>query len=147
MPVEYICATCGGTFCTPPSHPRIFCSRACRQARAPLPIPPRFWPRVAKGPGHWMWSGGKTTAGYGLFYLSGHRSVYAHRVAWELASGEPVPEGAWVLHTCDVPGCVRNDEPGSYEVRGILLPRYGHLFLGDDAINAFDKADKARSTS
>jgi HNH endonuclease len=33
------------------------------------------------------------------------RVRYAHRVAWELANGEKIPEGMFVLHG---PGCPRN---------------------------------------
>lgn len=72
-----------------------------------------------------------------------HRRL-AHHVAWEEASGAPVPEGKFVCHVCDTPGCIRNDDPGTYSVRGIDYPRYGHLWLGDNTSNRHDSVDKKR---
>ncbi len=92
----------------------------------------RFWSRVDKTSACWLWTGGKTTAGYGILYSNGRgsRRVYAHRVVWELTSG-PIPEGLLVCHTCDNPPCVNP----------------AHLWLGTDADNAWDKSRKGRSTT
>lgn len=60
--------------------------------------------------------------------LSGSSGALAHRVAWELARG-PLAEGAWVLHHCDNPPCVRPS----------------HLFLGDALANAQDRDRKGRA--
>lgn len=57
----------------------------------------------------------------------------------------PIPKGMVVCHTCDNRPCVRNDEPGIYVIRGIARPRYGHLWLGTDADNLADMADKGRN--
>lgn len=54
-------------------------------------------------------------------------AIKAHRVSWELHNG-PIPDGLWVLHHCDNPSCVRPD----------------HLYLGDAADNARDRARRAR---
>lgn len=62
--------------------------------------------------------------GYGQF---GKPRIRAHRVSWELAYG-PIPDGRWVLHKCDNPGCVNPD----------------HLFLGDAQTNEADKVSKDR---
>lgn len=43
------------------------------------------------------WEGGKNGAGYGMFYLNGSK-VLAHRYAWELESGEPIPAEYQVDH-------------------------------------------------
>lgn len=90
-----------------------------------------FWQRIAKPDtqdGCWIWTGGKTTAGYGIWSRGrGRHRPYAHRVAWELANG-PIADGMNVLHRCDNPSCVRPD----------------HLFIGTDADNVADKVAKGR---
>lgn len=107
----------------------------------------RFWLYVDKDerPGAcWLWAGGRTQSGpygYGAFTV-GLAALKAHRLAYELASGQPIPDGLDILHTCDIPLCVRNDGSGVYEVDGILLPRRGHLALGTHADNMADAARK-----
>lgn len=51
--------------------------------------------------GCWMWTGGKTPNGYGMFSIGARNkgSKNAHRVAYELWKGE-IPKGMWVLHKC-----------------------------------------------
>ena len=87
----------------------------------------RFWMRVRKTDGCWIWTGGKLADGYGHMQISKsqHR---VHRYSWELAHG-PIPNGLQVLHHCDNPSCVRPD----------------HLFLGTNADNQRDKYEKGRS--
>lgn len=107
-----------------------------------------FWTRVVKDPGDgcWVWQASKTTNGYGS--LAGPagdgQTTYAHRVAWELATDEPLPADAHVLHTCDYPACVRNDDAGTYAVDRVLYRRFGHLFLGSPWVNAHDRVAKRR---
>jgi hypothetical protein len=52
------------------------------------------------------WTGSIMPNGYGQIHSKG-QTAYAHRVAWELANG-PVPEGAYVLHSCDNRRCVNS---------------------------------------
>jgi len=52
----------------------------------------------------------------------------AHRVAWELKKGRPIPDGQCVLHHCDNPLCVNPD----------------HLFDGTHADNVRDRDGKNR---
>jgi len=101
----------------------------------PMPLyrsitPPheRFWAKVKKSDGCWLWTGAKNGRGYGNFRCRhGYPSVLAHRFAYELANG-PIPAGLWVLHHCDNPSCVRPT----------------HLFLGDAKANMEDAKSKGR---
>jgi hypothetical protein len=88
----------------------------------------RFWNKIAWGDKEscWLWTAGKTKAGYGHFYIKGRGMVYAHRLAWELKHSNP--GRSHVLHSCDTPACVNPD----------------HLFLGDHAANMQDCARKGR---
>lgn len=76
--------------------------------------------------GCWEWMGARAK-GYGSLHLNG-RHVMAHRISWELARG-PIPEGLNVLHKCDNPPCIRPS----------------HLFLGTQAVNAWDMVLKGRA--
>lgn len=93
------------------------------------PIADRFWSKVQKGDGCWLWTGTKDRRGYGQIArggkLGGHTK--AHRVAYELQHG-PIPEGLGVLHRCDTPACVRGD----------------HLFAGTQLDNMRDAWTKGR---
>jgi len=93
-------------------------------------LPPasvRFWKFVNKTETCWLWTGGTFESGYGAFQVNG-KTVRAHRFSWELEHG-PIPEGQDVLHTCDVPLCVRPH----------------HHFLGTSIENVADRVAKGRS--
>ena len=98
-----------------------------------------FWARVKKTETCWLWEGACDKDGYGKF-LRGK----AHRVAWELRTDMPPDPESMILHTCDQPPCVRNDEDGWYEIKGIIRKRYGHLVLGTHADNQRDAIQKGR---
>lgn len=85
----------------------------------------RFWPKVSKTDGCWLWTGAKSFDGYG--HIRNGRVVHAHRVSWELHNDQ-IPEGICVLHSCDVRHCVNPD----------------HLFLGTRKDNAEDREKKGR---
>lgn len=88
--------------------------------------PGRFWEKVQRSDGCWLWTGSLMTRGYGQVFWNG-RPDGAHRVAWMLTRGE-IPDGLYVLHRCDNRPCVRPD----------------HLFLGTHEINMKDAVTKGR---
>lgn len=94
---------------------------------AARPLALRFAEKVKphkSGCHHWI--GAIMPNGYGQIHANG-RTAYAHRVAWELANG-PVPDGAFVLHSCDNRRCVN----------------LGHLRLGSFQDNMDDMTDRLR---
>jgi len=91
----------------------------------------RFLSYVDRSSDCWLWLGCRNAAGYGRISI-GRKATgrKAHRVAWELFRGE-IPEGAYVLHSCDNPACVN--------------PK--HLFLGTQNDNLKDMRDKGRGSA
>lgn len=83
-------------------------------------------PRPGMGTPCLEWTAGRSRDGYGKF-APAHKSVRAHRVAWELAHG-PIPACLHVLHRCDNPLCVDVE----------------HLFLGTNEDNIRDRDAKGR---
>src|ERR1043166_8471165 len=150
----FICQYCSQPFTRP--RPQKYCSHVCR-ARAnvdqlaknlPPPKDPeqRFWDTVIKTDECWEWQGKKFPNNYGCFFVTEDgkkRWKLAHRVAWKLRDGTLEYE-LLILHTCDNPICVRNDDQGWYEVNGVLRRRYGHLFEGTTQDNIDDKVYKQR---
>jgi transcriptional regulator with XRE-family HTH domain len=98
-----------------------------RQIRRKVPAEERFWPKVQKTETCWLWMGGKTLGGYGVFRYN-DRQEGAHRVSWQMAHKEPIPERLQVLHSCDVRLCVNPD----------------HLWLGTQSDNIQDCLAKGR---
>ena len=75
--------------------------------RKPRPLMERFMeklPPETDGDSCWEWQGTRHGQGYGRISIGG-RLFYAHRIAWELSTGENIPEGVNVLHKCDNPPC------------------------------------------
>lgn len=133
-----------------------YCSRRCanlaahRDGRMRTPsrwpvrtVAERFEDYVDRSGACWVWRGAVDN-GYGAFNDGSGRHIRAHQVAYELASGETIPDGRAVLHTCDNQLCVRNDDSGTYKVDGLTLPRFGHLALGVNLNNRRDAVAKGR---
>lgn len=87
-------------------------------AREPHPIDltrteaARFWQRVEKGTGCWIWTGTRFGNGYGAFPISldGERvALLAHRVAYVLEHGADIPGKHNVINACGTKSCVRPD--------------------------------------
>lgn len=87
----------------------------------------RFWSRVYKTDGCWLWQGNTGKDGYGVVKRGSGIRVRAHREAYMITYG-PIPDGLWVLHRCDNPRCVRPE----------------HLFLGTSRDNINDMVAKDR---
>jgi hypothetical protein len=64
----------------------------------------RFWSRVVKTEGCWLWQGSLDTPGYGQFSVDG-KGIGAHRFAYELKHGK-IPEGLQMDHLCGNRACV-----------------------------------------
>ena len=68
-------------------------------SRAAAPAPVRFWAKVDKSDGCWLWTGACDRKGYGRFRAETGESVAAHRWVYEQEVG-PIPEGLEIDHLC-----------------------------------------------
>ncbi len=87
--------------------------------------------RVKKTPTCWLWTGDKTTFGYGCVTTGKgetRRRTQAHRYVYELLVGK-IPPGKIIMHSCDNPPCVNP----------------AHLRVGTVAENQTDMQAKRRS--
>jgi hypothetical protein len=91
-----------------------------------LPFLERFWIYVEKTDECWLWHGPRADSGHGFIMHRG-KKLYAHRVSYKLHRG-PLTKGMSVLHSCDVPFCVKPD----------------HFFLGTQTDNMLDMWAKGR---
>lgn len=91
-----------------------------------IPLIERFMEQV-DAPECWIWKGVIGNTGYGSLRVK-DKNNSTHRLSWELFHG-PIPNGLFVLHTCDNKRCVNPQ----------------HLFLGTQLANRRDSITKGRS--
>lgn len=128
-----VCPQCGCSFDGYPSgySEEPCCSSRCGALRRWQRVSPedRFWSRVQKTDGCWIWtgaaSGGDSGGGYGNCHWNG-KTMLAHRVSYLLEHGT-LPD-LLILHSCDTPLCVRPS----------------HLFVGTQTDNMQDMIWKGR---
>lgn len=94
----------------------------------------RFWLKVYQRGDCWEWRGSRHAQGYGHFRFSG-RTEKAHRVAWMLAHGRPIPLGYELHHLCTHEWCVR---PSHLD----LLTCREHVRRGNNAAARFARAER-----
>ncbi|MCP1415715.1 hypothetical protein ACX800_22730 [Paenarthrobacter nitroguajacolicus] len=99
----------------------------------------RFWSKVIKGPWEndcWLWTGAVADDGYGRYWIKtakGQQAVRPQRFAHLLLTGEQLDPDTKLLHSCDIPICVRaTGGPDS------------HLLPGTQAENLIDRTQKRR---
>lgn len=110
-------STCSIEGCPRPLAARGWCHthyEYWRRTGTPVYVPrteqERFWSKVDKTGGCWLWTGPQAGRGfrerksYGVFSI-GERKVYAHRYAYELLVG-PIPDDLELDHLCRVKFCV-----------------------------------------
>ncbi len=106
-------AICTVEDCSKPLYSNGLCSNHYQRVRnhgsfddlRTRPAADRFWEKVNKTADCWLWTGGTTNEGYGVFW-DGSRNTMAHRWAYEDAVG-PIPDGLHLDHLCHTPPCVR----------------------------------------
>jgi hypothetical protein len=91
-------------------------------------LPKGFWDKVKPNSnGCWLWAAGRSGGGYGHYKMKGGVQSDTHRLTAPDAKGA-IPEGLYVLHTCDVKLCVNPD----------------HLYYGTQKQNIADMYARGR---
>jgi hypothetical protein len=81
---------------------------ACAGKLRSIPPSTRFWKKVNKTSGCWLWVAFLSKGGYGRFQLRDKVPVQAHVFSYEEIIG-PVPKGLQLDHLCRTRNCVNPD--------------------------------------
>lgn len=107
----------------------------------------RFWAKVEKTEGCWIWKACIIASGYGQFSVRRIDRIYSHRVSYELFKGK-IPDGLTIDHLCRNRACVnpehlevvtgkenilRGQSPPAENARKTHCPK-GHPLSGDNLI-------------
>lgn len=124
---------CGFTECGLPYYSLGYCIGHYRQQKRGRGMRPlrrrgatleaRFWAKVDKTEGCWIWTGNKLVDGYGRISIDG-RLHLAHRVSFTWANGE-ILDGMVIDHRCHNPACVRPDHLRATTVKQNMENRQG----------------------
>ena len=87
----------------------------------------KFWVKVDKSDGCWIWKAYRDKDGYGVVRV-GNRTMLAHRVSYYMANNG-IKDSLCVCHKCDNPPCVNP----------------AHLFLASRQENMDDMTRKGRA--
>ena len=152
---EHRCFTCGDQFMRKRDLGQRFCSKRCASLTQPRKdLADRFWSKVTKTESCWIWTGGRSGNGYGLFWTGNYRLngspiwMMAHRFPYQDIHGD-VADGLELDHLCRVPLCVNPDhlEPVTHAVnmqRSPLMGSYGRNKVQCVHGHPFDDANTYR---
>lgn len=87
----------------------------------------RFWDKVVKTDECWIWTGAKSSSGYGHLNIN-KKTIKAHRYSYEMFFGK-IEHDKIIMHKCDTPLCVNPE----------------HLSVGTKKENSADMATKKRA--
>lgn len=131
----------------------------------PTISPERFWPKVKKGPGCWLWIGAKYSTGYGAFFAfpkrnrAKNRNILAHRAS-VILHGRKIPRGFCIDHLCKNKSCVNpahlrvvtkainntENHGGPCEINRLKTHcKRGHEFTKENIYSGQDKSRRCRA--
>lgn len=88
----------------------------------------RFWSRIIKQDGCWLWTGATFRKGYGNVHIRAIGNIGAHIIAYVISTGKVLDQQDYVLHSCDNPPCCNS----------------AHLWVGSQQENIQDAIAKNR---